>query len=132
MLRSPLPRANRPLFRVRGRTLSVYADTSTINIQNSLKFHVVCAASKVLQNYNDLGLKKLFKFLYEVSVGAGTEPRRVFTPLLQFSWLYSSSLSSSLTPWFIYLIIMTILHSFRLNLFLSQHDRYTVLVQNLN
>ena len=45
-----------------GRTLSVYADTSTINIQNSLKFHVVCAASKVLQNYNDLGLKKLFKF----------------------------------------------------------------------
>ena len=31
----------------------------TMNIQISLKFHAVCAASKVLQNYNDLGLKEL-------------------------------------------------------------------------
>ena len=53
----PLPRADRPLLRVRGRTLSVYADIPTMNIQISLKFHAICTASKVLQNYNDLGLK---------------------------------------------------------------------------
>ena len=32
----------------------------TMNIHISLKFHAVCAASKVLQNYNDLGLKDIF------------------------------------------------------------------------
>ena len=58
-LRPPLPRADRPLLRVRGRTLSVYADMPTTNIQISLKFDAVCAASKVLQNDNDLGLKEL-------------------------------------------------------------------------
>ena len=31
----------------------------TMNIQISLKFHAVCAAPKVLQNYNDLGLEEL-------------------------------------------------------------------------
>ena len=46
-LRPPLPRADRPLLRVRGHTLSVYADMSTMNIQISLKFHAVCGASKV-------------------------------------------------------------------------------------
>ena len=32
----------------------------TMNIQISLKFHAVCAVSKVLQNYNDLGLKEVY------------------------------------------------------------------------
>ena len=52
---------HRPLLRVRGRTLSIYryADMPTMNIHISLKFHAVCAASKVLQNYNDLGLKEI-------------------------------------------------------------------------
>ena len=58
-LRLPLSRADRTLLRMWGRTLSVYADMPTMNIQISLKFHAVCAASKVLQNYNDLGLKEL-------------------------------------------------------------------------
>ena len=31
----------------------------TMNIQISLKCHAVCTASKVLQNYNDLGLKEI-------------------------------------------------------------------------
>ena len=59
-LRPPFPRADRSLLRVRGRNLSVYADMSTMKIQISLKFHSVCAASKVLQNYNDLGLKEVY------------------------------------------------------------------------
>ena len=46
-LRPPLPRADRPLLRVRGRTLSVYTDLLTMNIQISLKFHAACGASKV-------------------------------------------------------------------------------------
>ena len=62
-LRPPLTRADRPLLRVRGRTLSVYADMLTMNIQISLKFHAVCAASKVLQNYNDLGMKGVYNIL---------------------------------------------------------------------
>ena len=40
-LRPPLPRADRPLLRVRGRTLSVHADMPTMNIQISLKFHAI-------------------------------------------------------------------------------------------
>ena len=36
-----------------------YADMPRMNIQISLKFHAACAASKVLQNYNDLGLKEI-------------------------------------------------------------------------
>ena len=40
--------------------MSVYADMSTMNIQSNLKFHTVCATSKVLQNYNDLGLKEIY------------------------------------------------------------------------
>ena len=35
----------------------------TMNIQISLKFHAVCAASKVLQNYNDLGMKGVYNIL---------------------------------------------------------------------
>ena len=58
-LRPPLPRAEKQLLRVRGRTLSLYADMPTMNIQISLKCHAVCAASKVLQNYNHLGLKEI-------------------------------------------------------------------------
>ena len=38
----------------------------TINIQISLKFHAVCTASTVLQNYNDLGLKDYV--LYHVCI----------------------------------------------------------------
>ena len=53
------PIHHRPLLRVRGRTLSIHADMPTMNIHISLKFHAVCAASKVLQNYNDLGLKEI-------------------------------------------------------------------------
>ena len=34
-----------------------------MNIHISLKFHAVCAASKVLQNYNDLGLKGIYTVL---------------------------------------------------------------------
>ena len=33
----------------------------TMNIQISLKFHAVCGASKIVQNYNDLGLKGQIK-----------------------------------------------------------------------
>ena len=36
-LRPPLPRADRPLLRVRERTLSVYADMPTMNIQIRLE-----------------------------------------------------------------------------------------------
>ena len=59
------PRADRPLLRVRGGEGGValyqynYADMPIMNIQISLKFHAVCAFSKVLQNYNDLGLKEI-------------------------------------------------------------------------
>ena len=59
----PFPRADsyRPLLSVGGGLLYQYnyADMLTINIKISLKFHAVCAASKVLQNCNDLGLKEL-------------------------------------------------------------------------
>ena len=57
-LQPPLPRADKRLLRVRGRILSVYADMPTMNIQISFKFH---AASKVLQNYNNFGLKDTCK-----------------------------------------------------------------------
>ena len=39
-----------------------------MNIQISLKFHAVCAASKVLQNYNDLGLKELYSYVYNIII----------------------------------------------------------------
>ena len=71
-LRPPLPRADRSLLRVWGRTLSVYADMPTMNIQISLKFHAVCAASKVLQNYNGLGLKEI-KFVVVIFLSAGVD-----------------------------------------------------------
>ena len=40
-LRPPLPSADRPHLRLRGRTLSVDADMQTMNIQMSSKFHDV-------------------------------------------------------------------------------------------
>ena len=40
-LRPPLPSADRPHLRLRGRTLSVDADMQTMNIQISSKFHDV-------------------------------------------------------------------------------------------
>ena len=39
----------------------------TMNIQISLKFHAVCAASKVLQNYNDLGKRYTKTELYQTN-----------------------------------------------------------------
>ena len=34
-----------------------------MNIHISLKFHAICSASKVLLNYNDLGLKGILEYL---------------------------------------------------------------------
>ena len=48
-LRPPLQRADSPLLRMWGRTLSVYADMPTMNIHISLKFHAVCTASSVVK-----------------------------------------------------------------------------------
>ena len=45
-----------------GAYFTTYADMQTMNIQISFKFHVVCVASKMLYNYNNMGLKEIWQY----------------------------------------------------------------------
>ena len=55
-----------------------------MNIQISLKFRAVCAASKVLQNYNDLGLKEIHIYIrIHVCTTANINP--IFLTVLYFN-----------------------------------------------